>query len=304
MPNLTGKQIAGILLQAGGRGLGQYFDQKQLEEQKRLQAEDREWMKTVRGWRKEDRARDVVEAKREQQTKQRAQSFLKILSGDSPFAPEIPDVNIQRQEAFDILGRTAPPTIGAGALKEHLIQAGTPEPTAELARLRELGIAPKAPKEPTDLDDWVSLSLNPERTAGEQLRFQALDKRFGKDDKAKVEVEKQRVKLKSDQKQWDKDVRQYVTSSFNRENFPRTIEVLDKYGATVIGRKQAPKNWKTEDPFKKEWPQYLMELNRVRNVFGVRPVITETQTLNVNQSIVDQLRAKGYSEEEIREATQ
>jgi len=68
---LTGREIAGMLLQAGGRGLAQYYDLKQLAEQKESQAEDRDWVKTVRGWRKEDRQRDITQAKREQQVQQR-----------------------------------------------------------------------------------------------------------------------------------------------------------------------------------------------------------------------------------------
>jgi len=278
----TGAQIIGEILRQAGQGVGQYHDLKQYEEQKKLQEEDREWIKMVRGWRKEDRQRDIAQAKREQQVKQRAQSFLKILGGDSPFAPEIPDVNIQRQKAYDILGRTAPPTIGAGALKEHLIQAGEPEPTAELARLKKLGIAPKAPSEPSatqeDRARWVRLKLNPKRTPAEELEYQSLNKTYGTEppDTSK-ETEKRQKELEKDQKQWDKDVRQWITPASRNAIYPRMNEILQKYGVFLIGRNQIPKDWQPEKKDSK-WFEYLMELNSIRNMFGTRPQTTIMST--------------------------
>ena len=266
MPKLTGKQILGMLLRAGGQGLGAYYDQRQLEEQEKLRAEDRDWMNTVRGWRTEDRQHGIAQAKEEQRVKQRAQTMLKFLRKNTA----IPNAYTMMQGASDVLGKTASPTISAGALKEDLIRGGAPEPVAELARLKKLGIAPKAPKAPTERQRWAGLSLKPNRTPLEELEYQSLDKTYGNDKKAQKEVEKQRIKLKGDQVKWDKDVRQYVTSSFNRENFPRMIELLDKGGVLLIGSNQTPKSWQKGDE-KKKWFEYLMELNRVRNVFGVRP---------------------------------
>ena len=253
MPKPTGAQIIGALLRAGGRGIGQYYDYKQLEEQKKLRAEDREWMKTVRGWRKEDRTRDIAQEKREQQVKQQAQSFLKILSGDSPYAPEIPDVNIQRQKAYDTIGRTAPEDVKFGAKREGLTRAGLTQEQV----LKKLGIAPKAEKTARQKEEeklWQTLTTE-----------QKIQKLFGiKPPDTAGEAKKQRAKLKSDQKKWDKDAKAHVLR--NVEMYPQTANLLAETGRFSIGYRLKPENWSD-----KNWNLYKFEQVRISRFMGARP---------------------------------
>jgi hypothetical protein len=298
---LKGREILGILLQRAGRGVEQYYDLKQFEEQKKLRAEDRDWIKTVRGWRKEDRQRDIAQAKREQEVKQRAASFLKILGGDSPFAPEIPDVNIRRQKAYDVIGETAPRTVGAGALKEHLIRAGEPESVAELARLKELGIAPEKPDKPSasqeDRARWVQLSLRPDRDPAEELEYQSLNKTYGNDKAAQSEVEKHQKKLEKSQIQWDKDYDNYIKTY--TDQFPMHTKLIKEQSEGKMGgvSRLIIASWSGKDQGK-----YRAERVRLHNILGPRPEKIEPATPDIDPLVLERLRGK-YSEEEIREAT-
>jgi hypothetical protein len=300
MPNLTGRQVAAILLRRAGQGLGQYFDQKQLAEQREIERKNREWVDRQRKRTdvrfeqgQEDRQRALDRFNIEQQSQQRAQSFLKILGGDSPFAPEIPDVNIQRQKAFDITGRTAPATVQAGAFGEDLVGAGVPSDIAGMAVLKKLGIAPKAPKAQTERQKWAALSLNPNRNPLEELEYQSLDKTYGSDKKAQAEAKKQRKQIKTDQIKWDKDVRAHVLR--NAVAYPQTAELLNETGRFSIGYRLKPESWSDKD-----WNLYKFEQVKINRFMGRRPVVTE---FDVDLGAMEKLRSK-YSEEEIQQALQ
>ena len=80
------------------------------------------------------------------------------------------------------------------------------------------------------------------------------------------ETEKQRAKLKSDQKKWDKDVRGHVLR--NAEMYPQTANLLAETGRFSIGYRLKPEGWND-----KKWNLYKFEQVRIRRFMGERPAV-------------------------------
>lgn len=88
MPNLTGRQVAAILLRRAGQGLGQYFEQKQLAEQEELRRKDRERVDILFKQGQADRQRKLGAIRQEGQDQAYLNSLLRQL--DAPFGMSIP----------------------------------------------------------------------------------------------------------------------------------------------------------------------------------------------------------------------
>lgn len=146
---LSTAQKIGMMLKLAGRGLGTYADIKESQRERGLEAEDRAFTDEQREvWRETQR-----QAQAEINQRRQAEAFIRVLGGQSPFAPDrpgampeiaaaIPDPQTRRQRAYDVAGRPAPVDVKLGAFGEGLGRAGYKPEQIAMAKLRELGILP------------------------------------------------------------------------------------------------------------------------------------------------------------------
>lgn len=88
MPKRNAAQIIGELLQAAGRGAGQYYDFKQIEEQERLRKEDRVFQKEQREFWRFQRDKTKKQVVKEEKDRGYLDALLKQF--DTPFGMSIP----------------------------------------------------------------------------------------------------------------------------------------------------------------------------------------------------------------------
>ena len=266
MPKPNAAQILGALLRAGGRGIGTYYDQKQLAEQEALRKKDREWIEKQRkqsdiqfGQSQKDRKRKLGEVRQGEADQAYLNSLLKQL--DTPFGMSIPfqggggGVEVTKPPS-DLPGFSGLysdiATLYRKLGKEppaHL--RGKPMPTAgELTKIQQtretakLDLAAKrraaqAPSKDTRSDwerasdDYIALSLKGEAnwTPEEKLRYTVSKQ------KALKEVKKQNpIRLQSDVLR--------VLEAQHQPGFWDLKPMAEKQAmANAVGRAMFPEDW-------------------------------------------------------------